>query len=497
MASHIVNILLLPVFAHYLSPVEMGILTMVWVFASVCKIAFRMGLDAGFLRIHYDQVSDEDKRIHAGSIAIFAAVTGLVLLAVLVATAPWIAAFLGESSGKSAAVSPLLVILASVDIYLGTFFFVPLILLRIEGRASRFALLNTIRNLASTILKVTFLVAGWGVIGVLWSDVCGTALLVLLLLPKLCSSASFTWRWAPVRASLAFGLPKLPHGLLVQVLNLADRKILVQFHGMGPVGIYDKGYALGAGVKFLSAAFEPAWQPFLFSRVREPNAPELLGRVTTYVWAAFVTTALLVATFGRELLVALTCTNPDFWPAVPVIPIVAFAYLCHGAFLLTSIGIAIEKKAHYYPIITGVAAVVNVGGNLLLIPRWSMMGAAWVTAISFVVMALLGFAISRRLYPIPYEGGRLARLLVAGLATFGLAMLVASWFPIPSHLVVRHTVSSFVTQLLPGFLLPSAGAKALVLLAFPILVLALGTARTSEIERLRSVGRRLTGRAVS
>jgi O-antigen/teichoic acid export membrane protein len=413
------------------------------------------------------------------------------LFLALVTAAPWATRLL---FGERAAVAPLLVILVSTDVYLGTFLFVPLAMLRIQGRAGRFATLTTVRNIANTILKVSFLYVGWGVPGVILSDVCATALLVLLLLPTLLSSASFHWRWPAVRASLAFGLPKVPHGLLVQVLNLADRKILEHFHGLRLTGIYDRGYTLGAGVKFLGNAFEPAWQPFLYDRVRRPRAPELLAGLTTYVWAAFVTAALLVATFGRELLVAFTFTNPKFWPGAPVVPVIALAYLCHGAFLLTSVGIAIEKKARYYPVITAVAATVNVTGCWLLIPRWPMMGAAAVTAISFIVMAGMGFRISRRLYPIPYEYGRMARLLVAGAAAFALAMIAARWVPLGGEWAVRHSLHDFVFRLVPGFLLPAVLVKGVAVLAFPLLVLGMGTARPEELARLSALVRKVLRR---
>ena len=57
----------------------------------------------------------------------------------------------------------------------------------------------------------------------------------------------------------------------------------------------------------------------------------------------------------------MTPKNPAFRAAAPVIPVVALAYLLHGVFLLTSIGIGIEKKARYYPMVTAAAAATNVG----------------------------------------------------------------------------------------------------------------------------------------
>jgi O-antigen/teichoic acid export membrane protein len=106
-----------------------------------------------------------------------------------------------------------------------------------------------------------------------------------------------------------------------------------------------------------------------------------------------------------------------------VIPVVVLAYLLHGAFLLVSIGIGIEKRARYYPMITAVAAGTNIVLDLALIPRFGMMGAAWATVAGYLVMAALGGIVSHRLYPIPLEAGRLGLIMLAAGVSYVLSWL--------------------------------------------------------------------------
>src|SRR6185436_2866487 len=189
------------------------------------------------------------------------------------------------------------------------------------------------------------------------------------------------------------------------------------------VGLYHVGYTFGQAVKFGSSAFEPAWQPFVYAQLREPEAPRTLARVATYAFGGFVALALAVALLGPEALKLLTPDNPAFWAAGPFIPVVALAYLLHGVFLLTSIGIGISKKAGYYPLVTAVAAAVNIGADLWLIPRWGSMGAAWATVLAYGTMALVGFVLSQRLYPVPFEWMRLFGFAAAAAAIWLLAGL--------------------------------------------------------------------------
>ena len=55
---------------------------------------------------------------------------------------------------------------------------------------------------------------------------------------------------------------------------------------------------------------------------------------------------------------------------------------------------------------TGFGAAVNIGLNVLLIPRYGMVGAAIATLVAYVAL-LLGMTLySQRVYPVPYQWRR-------------------------------------------------------------------------------------------
>jgi peptidoglycan biosynthesis protein MviN/MurJ (putative lipid II flippase) len=61
---------------------------------------------------------------------------------------------------------------------------------------------------------------------------------------------------------------------------------------------------------------------------------------------------------------------------------------------------------------------VNVLLNLILIPLYGSMGAAWSTLIAYVVLALVAYLVNQRIYPIPFEIGRFSVALVFGIALY-------------------------------------------------------------------------------
>jgi O-antigen/teichoic acid export membrane protein len=411
--TNVVNLLLVPLYTTFLTEVDYGNVALLILFGTLAKIVFRLGLDAGFFRIHYELTTEAERRVLAGTVALFAAGLGAVLLGVVAACAqPLTASLFGRTPAPTS-----WVVLVAADVAVGTLAFIPLSLLRIQDRPGLFSAFSAARHTVNILLKVALVAGGWGVTGILWSDLVATAVFSLALFPTLARHAALAFSLPRLAEALRFGLPKVPHGLLIQVQNLADRKILDLFVTRGEVGLYQMGYNFGQGVKFATSAFEPAWGPFVYAQLGQPEAKRTLARVASHVFAVFAGAALAVAVLGSDLLALLTPRNPAFRAAAPVIPVVALAYLLHGVFLLTSIGIGIERKARYYPVITGAAAAANVAANFVLIPRVGMMGAAWATVLSYAVMAILGFLISRRLFPIPFDGGRwlFAAALAAGL----------------------------------------------------------------------------------
>jgi O-antigen/teichoic acid export membrane protein len=420
--QNVIGLLLIPIFTRLLTLDEYGAVALLGLFSSLAKIVFRLGLESAFFRLHYDQPDEPGRRRLAGTAAMVAAGTGGLLFGLVwLAGTPLTHAVFGQSVAPHE-----WLLLAAADIYVAALSFVPQVLLRIQDRPRLFSAFNLLRQLLNLSLKVALVKAGLGVTGVLCSDLIATGVFALLLFPILARHAS--WIFSPRLAGelLGLGLPRVPHGFMLQVQNFADRRLLEHFANRDVVGLYSVGYTFGSAVKFALSAFEPAWQPFVYAQIGKPDGRQTLARLATYVLAAFTFVTLGVAVLGREVVVLLTA--PPFHAAAPVVPIVALAYLLHGVFLLTSIGINIQKKARYYPLVTLVSATTNVALNLALIPRLGMIGAAWATVASYAVMAAIGVWLSQRLYPLPFETGRLVRVAAGAVAVYALSLLAPEDF---------------------------------------------------------------------
>ena len=91
-------------------------------------------------------------------------------------------------------------------------------------------------------------------------------------------------------------------------------------------------------------------------------------------------------------------------------------------------GASIRRKTWMPAVFSGLAAFVNLGLNLVLIPLFGPMGAAASTLIAYIVLALVAYLANQRIYPIPYEIGRFLLALLSGVILYVVADgLAPSW----------------------------------------------------------------------
>jgi len=162
--------------------------------------------------------------------------------------------------------------------------------------------------------------------------------------------------------------------------------------------------------------FNYAWQPFFLENAKEINAKILFAKVFTLfliissvAWAflsLFVENIVQIEVAGKTLL------GYEYLAGLPIVPIILLAYLFNGLYMNFTAGIYIEEKTKYFPIVTISGAVVNVVVNFSLIPILGIMGAAWATLASYVLMAIGLFIVSQKFYKIDYEYGKIFKIFI-------------------------------------------------------------------------------------
>jgi O-antigen/teichoic acid export membrane protein len=461
-ATNIVSFLLLPLYVHFLTPSDYGAIALLYSVEVVAKILFRWGIDASFMRFWYDCETDRDRQRLASTVFWFLfGANGVILIAALAAV-PLITTRVFGLPGYEL---PLRLVL--VNTFIIGFYFLPFHVLRIGERSTQFAILTTSRTVATLVARFVLIVGfELGVLGFVLADIVVTTIFTLVLVRWFAPLVRPLFSRRVLAECLRFGLPRVPHGVAQQVTAVSDRYFLARFSGLSAVGLYSVGASFGQAMKLFMSAFEYAWAPFYFATMKEPDAKATFRTVTTYGVAVLLLLEAGLAAVSTD--VVRLMTKPGFEAAAQVIPWIGLGLVFHGTYLLTSIGLNITKQTRFYPVATMAAASASIVGNVVLVPRFGALGAAWTNAAAYFVLASVAFVLSQRVYPIPLEWGRLARLAIAATGAWLLAsQLPPSWPP------------------LAGLL----GRGLVVCAAYPLLLLAVGFYDGRE---LRTVGRIVT-----
>lgn len=453
-----IGFLLIPVFTRTLSPEQYGVLALVVVTLTFAANLFSFGLFASILRFYPDAGDEERRRVVVGTILWFLSVVALLLVLGLVPVREFLAqVLLGRDEWSR------LVLLLLGAIYFQVVGDAAFSLLRSREEAGRFGLMKALRTLLyAGVALVAVVQLDRGVEGIVEARVLSNASVWLLLVPSLLwRNRSFSI--GVLGETLDYGLPIVPHRLAQWTMSLADRYLLRWLASTRAVGLYTLGAQLTQPLTFLASAFQTAFGPYVFKIFREDDAPEFFARVAKAVVVVLGTVAVTVGIWTDEL-VALVGTR-RYAEAGVVVPALLLGAMFGTLYTQMAIGIPIAKKTGAFAMVSGTGAVVNVLGNLVLIPPLGMEGAAAATVVSSAVLWIGGYRVSQRHYVINYDWSALAKVFMIGLAVFSLALGAGA---LPT--VTRFVAKAALTLLFPAALLATDAVTWAELQAVPALL---------------------------
>tara|TARA_B100001113_G_C20988048_1_gene569168 strand:- start:217 stop:945 length:729 start_codon:yes stop_codon:yes gene_type:complete len=191
--------------------------------------------------------------------------------------------------------------------------------------------------------------------------------------------------------------------------------MLPQGIAMRELGIYSACYKLTIFMTLFVQAYRFAAEPFFFNQFKRPNAK----KIYSLMLQVFVVFALIVFLFIMLYIdvIKLLIPNTLYHEGIKIIPIVLLANICLGVYYNLSVWYKVTNKTRYAAIISSLGGVVTIVLNLLLIPTFGYMGAAWSTLACYSSMMLISFYFGQKYFKIKYN-------ILAISKYFLIAMLV-------------------------------------------------------------------------
>ncbi|MAP55945.1 oligosaccharide flippase family protein [Altibacter sp.] len=427
--------ILVPLYTSVLVPEEFGIYATIMSYLILGNVFLSYGMETAFFRFIN---KEPEKR----SLVQSTALTSLTITTLL---------FLVLSLSFSEPLAHLLEFKTEYVVYgllilaLDAWAVLPFVWFRANERPTRYAVIKIFNVLINLGFNVFFFLVlpGWAegdptsfwndiyseenkVMYVFIANIIASAITLLILLP-LYVRIGLKFNRSLWKQMLKYAFPVLIAGIAFSV-NEAFDKILLKYLlpeaiAEAEVGIYAACYKLGVFMTLFATAFRLGIEPFFFNHAANVNAKNTYATITKY-FTVFGSLIMLFVIVYIDFFKRILITNPDYWEALSIVPIILLANLCLGIYHNLSVWYKVTDRTRFGAYISVVGAVITIVLNFLLIPYMSYLGSAIATLAAYGSMMVLSYLFGQRLYAIPYHLNRIGGYLLMSIGFSTLSFYV-------------------------------------------------------------------------
>lgn len=446
---------------------QMGIQTDIYAWAAFLMIVFTYRMETAFFRFG----SKKEERATAYKTATTMVVsTSSVFVLLLVALSGPIANQLGYPEHSH------YIIWFAFILGFDALVAIPFAMLRLEGKALKFALIKLTNLFVHLGFVFTFLYVlpnyypqyfdpEMGIGYVFIANLLASGVTFCLLLPTYWYKTKEETNSSPVRFDAAllkrmllYSMPLVLAGFAGIINEVLDRILLKAFllgnkeEILGQLGVYGACYKIAIFMNLFTQAFNYAAEPFFFRNADKAYSKLLYANIA-FLFTLIGTIGFLGIMLFMDIVQFFVASN--YREGLVIVPILLLANLCLGLYYNLAIWFKLSDQTKYGGLIAVIGASITIVGNIVLIPLMlqfdypGYLGSAWATLLCYASMVLLAYFLGQKHYPIPYPIIR----MFGYIATVVLIYLIYAWTIAPyltPHTLISYTVSSLLVL---GYLL--------------------------------------------
>ena len=405
--------ILIPLYTHVLSTEEYGILELLNRTGDILMLVMFMGVRQAFIRFYFDRDDDEwhqtvlwstTAAILASSIAI-----GLSFLPFRELLAD--ALFKGSAPGT-------LFVFVMMWLPMEMIVQVGMTHLQIQMKSIKYVTINFVKLILFITSNVILVYAyREGIIGILITNIWIGALFGSAFLASFITWTRLKISFCLIKDLIKFGLPYLPTAFFMFIISNSDRYFLSIYSSLDAIGVYALGYKIGMfGSALVMDAFGKVWAPFLFENYQKAEGPAVIGRVFMLYISVSVGVGLLISVTSPVVIPLISAKS--FYGSSRVVPLICLASIFYGMTSLSDAGILIAKKTTYKPIIFGSCSIIAIALNLLLIPKFGIVGAALALVVTFLILFVVNYRVSNKFYTLIIDYKKIGLIFSSGFVVY-------------------------------------------------------------------------------
>lgn len=186
----------------------------------------------------------------------------------------------------------------------------------------------------------------------------------------------------------------LPFALLVgfsTVYNRIDVLLISKILGYEQTGLYTAAYKFFDLVAFFPAVVSHALYPVFSSLVAQKDllsAREIMEKYLRFMFVIAIPMGVGGSLLAHHVIAIIA--GPQFKESAPVLAVLIWAPVALFLYIVAN-SVVISQLTRYAVTVTGLNVVINVVGNIILLPRYGIIAAATLTVISEFVQGIFYF----------------------------------------------------------------------------------------------------------
>ncbi|MFW6226252.1 MAG: lipopolysaccharide biosynthesis protein, partial [bacterium] len=266
-----------------------------------------------------------------------------------------------------------------------------------------------------------------------------------------------------LKEMIAFSYPLVISSVSSVLLTVADRYTIRYIGGLEAMGIYSLGFKIANVLRiFIINSLNTALMPIKLQMMDKPGNKRFYSKIMTYSACAFIIILLMLSLFSTEV-IKLLASNPQYWSAYQIVPVLCFAQLFEMLRRQVNFGLIVEKKTKIISSVIIIASILSIGLNIGMVYFFDVMGAATAALLVQVIFFILIYHYAQKYYPINYE-----------LKKIFIMTLMAAAIIIVAFLFI-NSISVW----------PRIAVKLLLIISFPLLLYFMNFYEPIEIKTIK------------
>jgi O-antigen/teichoic acid export membrane protein len=205
-----------------------------------------------------------------------------------------------------------------------------------------------------------------------------------------------------IKEGLIFGAPLILHELGKFVVNQSDRLFIAKMVSLSEAGIYNIGYTVGSMVMLIINAYFNYYSPFLMERLSDLTDDRKLQIVKlSYLYTLGCIVMLLCILLFSSLFFN-WFIDPRYASGKSYVFWVALGYCFWGTYMLFTGFVSFYKKTRILGWLALFNILTNLGFNYFFIKVFGAIGAAYATALSFLLLCIIIGYKANKLVALPW-----------------------------------------------------------------------------------------------